>query len=347
MRSSIVAIPASICTKASTQRNDLILSSQRWVNHGRTGKARLCVEHAEFLDLVSDHGNGEIKYRTLDSAAESHRVRVVELTLCNETKKNAISGRMMAQLADYLDSLLLDHERLQSGQLPIMGLVLRGQGSIFCAGADLTLVKEVVNTSERGLMMSRFMTDALTRLRKSRLISLSLLNGPAVGGGAELCTATDFRLMVDDADKKNHICFIHAKLGASPGWGGAYRLQSIAGRSKALQLLGTSQRVTPQLAMEMGLVDQIVSTSSSSSRSKPTEQEPPADADRGLLAAMNFIQPFISQPYPDAVCALKEAVAQYEYSSEEAAMAYEHHMFGRRWGSVDNQDALRTDKVDK
>jgi enoyl-CoA hydratase/carnithine racemase len=41
--------------------------------------------------------------------------------------------------------------------------------------------------------MSLFMTDAFTRLRTSGLISLCLINGPAVGGGSELITVCDYR----------------------------------------------------------------------------------------------------------------------------------------------------------
>jgi enoyl-CoA hydratase/carnithine racemase len=50
-----------------------------------------------------------------------------------------------------------------------------------------------VNTSEKGLSMSLFMTDAFARLRTSGLISLCLINGPAVGGGSELTTVCDYR----------------------------------------------------------------------------------------------------------------------------------------------------------
>lgn len=44
--------------------------------------------------------------------------------------------------------------------------------------------------------MSLFMTDAFTRLRTSGLISLCLINGPAVGGGSELITVCDYRYTI-------------------------------------------------------------------------------------------------------------------------------------------------------
>jgi ethylmalonyl-CoA/methylmalonyl-CoA decarboxylase len=76
-------------------------------------------------------------------------------------------------------------------------------------------VNDIVNTPERGLMMSKYMTDALNRLRQSDIISIAAINGKAIGGGAELTTTTDFRIMSESID--NYISFIHAKLGAAPG----------------------------------------------------------------------------------------------------------------------------------
>jgi enoyl-CoA hydratase/carnithine racemase len=44
-----------------------------------------------------------------------------------------------------------------------------------------------------GVFMSQFMTDAFTRLRTSGFISVCLINGSAVGGGAEIATVCDYR----------------------------------------------------------------------------------------------------------------------------------------------------------
>jgi enoyl-CoA hydratase/carnithine racemase len=205
--------------------------------------------------------------------------------------------------------------------------------------------------------MSRFMTDALTRLRQSRFITVALLTGPAVGGGAELCTVADYRIMLQQTSEEqsecgekneveidhNHVCFIHASLGASPGWGGAYRLQSIVGRSNALRLLGTSMKVKPEQALMMGLVDQVVkvvtqpsmmmtaaadddsntavrhvhsssfsisSSSSSSSTTTTTRETRETLHDEamtaGMSAAISFLLPFTQQPYPNAVGDIKQ-----------------------------------------
>ena len=47
------------------------------------------------------------------------------------------------------------------------------------------------------MSMAQFMTDAFTRLRSSGLISVCLINGSCIGGGAELATVCDFRYGVD------------------------------------------------------------------------------------------------------------------------------------------------------
>lgn len=50
-----------------------------------------------------------------------------------------------------------------------------------------------MNTPALGVAMSQFMVDAFTRLRSSGFVSVCLLNGTAVGGGAEIATVCDYR----------------------------------------------------------------------------------------------------------------------------------------------------------
>ena len=113
----------------------------------------------------------------------------------------------MFQLADIVDNYIT-HTSLIPNDL--VCLVIKGSGSdAFCSGASFSLVKNVVNDSNKGKLMAEFMTDCLNRIRQSGLISLCYINGPALGGGAELTTVTDFRLISSDA----RIQFVHAKLG--------------------------------------------------------------------------------------------------------------------------------------
>jgi ethylmalonyl-CoA/methylmalonyl-CoA decarboxylase len=166
------------------------------------------------------------------------------LTFCHPAKRNSITGPMMAQLRDAVEEL----ETWKDGA----GLIITGEGGeAFCAGADFGLVKRELQTAEDGVLMSALMTETLNRLRSLPLLSIAAIDGPAVGGGAELATCADWRCMSEGAS----IRFVHARMGASPGWGGAARLAALVGRGAALRLLTGGARLDPAAAASLRLSD--------------------------------------------------------------------------------------------
>ena len=95
--------------------------------------------HGDFLNMVNGQGeSGSIDMEKRDNLAV--------LTIRNKETKNSITGTMMNQLADIVEELETSKD--------ITGLILRGEGSSFCSGADFELAKKVVNSSSRGSMMS-------------------------------------------------------------------------------------------------------------------------------------------------------------------------------------------------
>lgn len=211
-----------------------------------------------------------------------------------------------------------------------VGVIVRGTGKeAFCSGADLSLVKEVVNTPQKGGMMSMFMTDALNRLHQSGLVSVCVLNGPALGGGSEFTTACDFRVM--PSDDKIFVQFIHAKIGASPGWGGAYRLTKMIGRRSALRMIATSPRLNAHDAHAIAYADHVIEPHSN--------PEVLAD-DYYREAGVRFLQPYLDMQFPGSVRAIKQAVAAADELDTDAARSIEMNMFRQRWGGSDNKAAL-------
>ena len=96
----------------------------------------------------------------------------------------------MVELADHVTEL----SQWEDGK----GLILRGVDNTFCSGGDLTTVSAILNSRD-GDRMSQFMHDTLTRLHALPLVSVALLQGVALGGGAELTTACDVRVMTKTA----------------------------------------------------------------------------------------------------------------------------------------------------
>jgi ethylmalonyl-CoA/methylmalonyl-CoA decarboxylase len=284
------------------------------LNYRHISSTRLTENHADFLSLVGEQGNGSVLLDVIGNVAL--------LSIENSSKRNAISGKIMHKLAHIVD--------YQMPLLPasVVAIVLRGAGNeAFCAGADFSLVKSLVNTPEKGVQMARFMTETLNRIRQSGLISVCVINGPALGGGAEITTACDFRLMVDR--EQNFIQFVHAKIGASPGWGGARRLVDIVGRKEALRLCAGSIPINAQEALKVGFIDGVISVSP-----LKTDDECIVDAVR------TFLHPYLVQPYPGSVRAIKSAIAAVEYGSEEESRKVELDMFASRWFGPDNRSAL-------
>lgn len=268
-------------------------------------------KHKEFLQLAKNEGEGEIKL--------SRKPNCLELKISNPQKRNALSGRMMNQFVDCLEAIERDIQTDNS--LVALSIIGEGEES-FCAGADLAFAQNVLNTPEKGYLMGSFMADVLNTIRQTPLITVCCLNGPALGGGAEMATVGDFRII----SEKAFLQFVHAKIGASPGWGGATRLYSIVGRSKALHLLGTSEKVTATKALDWGIADKIVN---------PAEES----WDNHIAS---FLQPYCAQPYPKSVRAMKTIVSACDkhLSSERNSVEAELQVFKSRWYSEDNIEAV-------
>jgi len=282
----------------------------------------LIEKHHEFLSLVKKHGEGIIEYKDLTFKKvinSKSKSKLGEIIINNPTRKNAISGKMMFNLANIIDNLLIKNN---NDNKPL-AIIIRNEGNdVFCSGADLNLVKDIINTPERGYLMSLYMTDALNRLRQSDIITLTAINGKAIGGGAELTTVSDFRLM----SESSFIQFVHVKLGAALGWGGATRLYSILGRNNSLKILGASAKISTNDALKLNYIDGILTKD--------------ASYDSIISESLKVLQPFLDQEYIESVRAIKRTIAKND-NIEQDNINFEQEIFKSRWQNNDNKEALR------
>ena len=229
------------------------------------------------------------------------------LTLRNAAARNALSPPMMAGLHDAVEAL-----RGWDGGAAV---VVTGEGGAFCAGADLSAARGggALATPEAGALMSELVAATLAGLRDLPLVSVAAVDGHAVGGGAELAAATDWRCLGAGATLR----FVHATMGVSPGWGGAGRLAALAGRPAALRLLLHAPAVGAAEAMRLGLADAV-----------GAEGEPAADAARRLL-----LSPALATAAGRrTIRAIKRAVAGGDAAEAEA--------FASTWGGAENLAAI-------
>ena len=133
-------------------------------------------------------------------------------------------------------------------------VVIRGAGEkAFCAGGDLKEL-EHMRSAEGAAQMARTMRTTLDRLNQMRMPVIAAVNGDALGGGAELALACDFRVAAAHA----RIGFPQVNLGLIPAWGAPERLASLVGRARALHIMLTGMALGAEDAMRAGLVEEVV-----------------------------------------------------------------------------------------
>jgi len=296
----------------------------RRYSHG-AAKPPLLEIHEQFVELLRRYEGS-----SSGSVTMQNKGRVYDIVLSNGAKRGAMDARMMLQLGEIVDGLTQRNHTEQLG-----GLILRGSGASFCAGLDLDLAKSALDSPEKGILMSDYMTDLINRIRDSSYVSVCLINGPAIGGGVELITATDYRIMLDTPRVK--LQSVHARIGASPGWGGGSRLCQLVGRRKALQFLGASVPLDARAALAAGLVDALVPPPPTTSTSSSLEE---TETERVSQAAMDFLDPWVNdKQYPKSVSGIKYMLAAASESAEEMAIR-EQEVFYDRWFGQDNKQAL-------
>ncbi|KXS13348.1 ClpP/crotonase [Gonapodya prolifera JEL478] len=175
------------------------------------------------------------------------------ITLSNPSKRNAMSGKVVAEFADALDVLERVCERgdgeTGAGK-EVVAVIVRGAGGIFSAGSDLTAAKTHPETVTD---IHNLMVETIARLRRLNLITCAAIDGYALGGSTELLSACDHRVMAENAV----IRFVQVNMGLSTAWGGGSSLVRTVGRSNALQILGGSPKITAPLALKLRLADHV------------------------------------------------------------------------------------------
>jgi enoyl-CoA hydratase len=183
-----------------------------------------------------------------DSAADAGDVLVsvaegvAVLTVDRPAVRNAISPATMDALDAALDAVA-----------DAAVLVIHGGGDrAFISGGDLKELAKIRSFDDAVAMAVR-MRRLCDRIATFPAPVIAALNGHALGGGAEVAVAADIRVACDDVT----IAFNQSRLAIMPAWGGAERLAGMVGRSQALLLATTGERIGAAEALRIGLVDRV------------------------------------------------------------------------------------------
>ena len=150
---------------------------------------------------------------------------------------NPLSSGVRVGLCDQFDKANSDEN--------VRGIVLKGAGNAFIAGADI---------SEFGQKMEGpDLHTALKNIEYSEKPVVAAINGPALGGGLETALCCNYRI----ATEKSIVGLPEVNLGLLPGAGGTQRLPRIVGPSQALKIMLSGVPVPAKKALDQGILDGI------------------------------------------------------------------------------------------
>jgi 2-(1,2-epoxy-1,2-dihydrophenyl)acetyl-CoA isomerase len=236
---------------------------------------------------------------------------IATITLNRPDKLNAFTVEMVQELADAL--------RMLGALEAVRVIVLTGAGKAFCAGADVNLLRELIERKDEAT--GRRLVDGMRlvahELRQAPQPVLGCLNGVAAGGGANLALACDLRIAADTAQ----IGQVFTRIGLHPDWGGTYFLPRLVGPARALELMIGAELVGAQEAERLGLVNRVV----------------PAGELAGATAA--WAQAIAAAP-PLAVRRLKRAIYLTERATLDEMLDYELEAQLACFASADGKEGI-------
>ncbi|GMT05148.1 hypothetical protein PENTCL1PPCAC_27322 [Pristionchus entomophagus] len=230
---------------------------------------------------------------------------VALITLNRPKALNALCGQLMNELRNVLIQLDADNS--------VGAIVLTGSEKAFAAGAD---IKEMINRPFHETFGGRFLEEwtAISDINKP---VIAAVNGFALGGGCELAMMCDIIYAGDKAQFGQP----EINIGTIPGAGGTQRWARTAGKSVAMEMCLTGERMAAKEAKEVGIVSKVL----------PAAETVPAAIKLGEKIAAQ--SPLIVQ-----IC--KEAVNRAYETTLREGLHVERRLFHATFATKDRKEGM-------
>lgn len=183
-------------------------------------------------------------YQTLKVTQDSRGVLTV--TLNRPEVRNAFNEVVIDELTQVF--------KRDVQQPAVRAVVLRGEGSVFCAGGDLNWMKKAVDFDySENLKDTRALAQMFALLNECPKPVIGAIHGAAIGGGVGLVSICDIAIATQDTQ----FSLSEVRLGIVPACIGPFVIAKI-GASHARGLFMSAERFQGQQAKEIGLVHKVV-----------------------------------------------------------------------------------------
>ena len=174
---------------------------------------------------------------------------VALITLNRPERLNAFGDDLLQRLTEALVDCEDDPD--------VRCVALTGAGRGFSAGADINNMGRGGRPPGPGVVnrrSHRSQLDTSGMLHQMGTPTVSLVNGPAAGGGLGLCLATDFRVASDRA----RLVTAFRNIGVSGDYGVAWFLNQMVGITRARELLMLNRPLAAAEAADLGIFTKVV-----------------------------------------------------------------------------------------
>ena len=162
---------------------------------------------------------------------------VMTIELQRPERRNALNSQLVDELREAMQ---------KASPETVRAIVLTGQGTVFCAGADLSGDAFAADYPDRLIELHKVMDQALIPV-------IGFINGPAIGAGLQLAMRCDLRVVGPDA----FFQFPTSKYGLALDNWSIRRLSSLVGHGRARAMLLTAEKLTAEVALQTGMANRI------------------------------------------------------------------------------------------
>ncbi len=233
---------------------------------------------------------------------------VAVIRLCRPAKRNALGDALILALRNLLENLPAEAR----------AAVLHGEGDHFCAGLDLSELKE--RDAGQGLHHSRMWHAALERVQYGPVPVIAALHGAVVGGGLELASACHIRV----ADASTFYALPEGSRGIFVGGGGAVRIPRLIGAARMTDMMLTGRVYNAEDGERIGLAQYLVPAGQAFDKAMELAQRVAENAPLTNYALMHALPRIAEQPADQGFFteALMAAVAQSAPEAKERVKAF-------------------------
>ena len=177
-----------------------------------------------------------------------HHHQVAQVTLNRPEVRNAFNAGLIAELTHTFIAL--------GARADVRCIVLTGQGSAFCAGADLNWMRSMADFSrEENLRDAALLARMMQTIYECPKPTIAKIQGDAYAGGTGLVAVCDIAVAASTA----HFCLSEVKLGLLPSTISPYVIRAMGPRAAHRYFL-TAERFSAAEALRIGFVHEVVAS---------------------------------------------------------------------------------------